>query len=104
MLGGSHRVLFSTWRCVTVIPSDETTYQIGDYYSPQNRNTIWGVEYNSRLLYKRDGKLVERSRPITEGGAFFDVALKRFKDLNSDGFFGHDRSEWLGRAAIGLYK
>ena len=87
---------------LTVIPSDETTYQIGDYYSPQNTgNTIWGGGNTIQGFFIRDGKLVERSRPITEGGAFFDVALKRFKDLNSDGFLDMiGVSGWAERPSI----
>ncbi|MED5561436.1 MAG: hypothetical protein VYA24_06280, partial [Pseudomonadota bacterium] len=87
---------------LTVIPSDETTYQIGDYYSSQNTgNTIWGGGNTIQGFFIRDGKLVERSRPITEGGAFFDVALKRFKDLNSDGFLDMiGVSGWAERPSI----
>ena len=87
---------------LTVIPSDETTYQIGDYYSPQNTgNTIWGGGNTIQGFFIREGKLVERSRPITEGGAFFDVALKRFKDLNSDGFLDMvGVSGWAERPSV----
>jgi|GEM_PF-1235740 len=63
------------------------TYNIGDFYSEQDTsNTIWGSANAVQGFYIRDGLLIERSAPVIDGGGLYDVAFKRFDDINSDGF------------------
>ena len=63
------------------------TYSIGDSYEEQNTSsTIWASANAVQGFYIRDGRLIERSRPVIEGTGLYDVAYKRFTDINSDGF------------------
>ena len=62
-------------------------YEIGDYYSEQNTsNTIWASANAIQGFYIRNGRLVERSTAVIESNGIYDVAFKRFVDLNSDGY------------------
>ncbi len=62
-------------------------YEHGDYYSEQNTsNTIWGSANAVQGFYIRNGRLVERSTAVIESNGIYDVAFKRFVDVNSDGY------------------
>ena len=69
------------------MPNPSLVYENGDYYSEQNTsNTIWGSANAVQGFYIRNGSLVERSTAVIESNGIYDVAFKRFVDLNSDGY------------------
>ena len=69
------------------MPNPNLVYENGDYYAEQNTsNTIWGSANAVQGFYIRNGRLVERSTAVIESNGIYDVAFKRFVDINSDGY------------------
>ena len=63
------------------------TYEIGDLYAAQNTDDkIYGGHSAIEGFFIRDGKLIPREKAIIADNAVYDIAFKRFTDINSDGY------------------
>ncbi|MDC0895084.1 hypothetical protein OAS78_14940, partial [Pseudomonadales bacterium] len=66
--------------------NSNTTYEIGDLFAAQNTDDkIYGGHSAIEGFFIRDGKLIPREKAIIAGNGLYDIAFKRFVDLNSDG-------------------
>ena len=67
--------------------NSNTTYEIGDLFAAQNTDDkIYGGHSAIEGFFIRDGKLIPREKAIIAGNGLYDIAFKRFVDLNSDGY------------------
>ena len=67
--------------------NSNTTYEIADLYAAQNTDDkIYGGHSAIEGFFIRDGKLIPREKAIIAGNGLYDIAFKRFVDLNSDGY------------------
>jgi len=67
--------------------NSNTTYEIADLYAAQNTDDkIYGGHSAIEGFFIRDGKLIPREKAIIADNALYDIAFKRFTDINSDGY------------------